>query len=171
MTDLPNTIAIFLIRELEGFQRELELFPDDESVWKTVPGVTNSAGNLALHLAGNLQYYVGAVLGGTHYIRNREDEFSRRSGTRNQLVLEIQATMRTVRAVVPSLPPDTFGRVFPEKVFGRDLRTDRFLLHLCTHAAYHLAQAGYLRRIVTGLNQTSGAIPLAPLETGIRRTS
>jgi hypothetical protein len=56
-------------------------------------------------------------------------------------------------------------------VFGRDLRTDRFLLHLCTHAAYHLAQAGYLRRIVTGLNQTSGAIPLAPLETGIRRTS
>jgi hypothetical protein len=61
--------------------------------------------------------------------------------------------------------------VFPEKVFGRDLRTDRFLLHLCTHAAYHLAQAGYLRRIVTGLNQTSGAIPLAPLETGIRRTS
>jgi hypothetical protein len=171
MMDLANTIAIFLVRELEGFQRELELFPDDQSVWKTVPGVTNSAGNLALHLAGNLQYYVGAVLGGTHYIRNREDEFSRRSGTRDQLILEIQATMRTVRAVVPSLPPDTFGRVFPEKVLGRDLRTDRFLLHLCTHAAYHLAQAGYLRRVVTGLNQTSGAIPLAPLETGIRRTS
>ena len=169
MTDLAATIAIFLVRELEGFQRELELFPDDQSLWKTAPGVTNSAGNLALHVAGNVQYYVGTVLGRTHYVRNREDEFSRRSGTRNEVIAEIQAAIRIVRTVVPALPPEEFDRVFPEKVFGRDLRTDRFLLHLCTHAAYHLAQAGYLRRIVTGLNQTSGAMSLAPLEAGMRR--
>ena len=169
MTDLAATIAIFLVRELEGFQRELELFPDDQSLWKTVPGVTNSAGNLALHVAGNVQYYVGAVLGNTHYVRDREDEFSRRSGTRSEVIGEIQAAIRVVRKVLPARHRDTFDGVFPEKVFGRDLPADRFLLHLCTHAAYHLAQAGYLRRIVTGLNQTSGAIPLAPLEAGIRR--
>jgi hypothetical protein len=164
VTDLPHTIAIFLIRELKGFQRELELFPDDESVWKTVPGVTNSAGNLALHLAGNLRYYVGMVLGGVHYVRNREDEFSRRSGTRHDVIGEIQVAIHIVQHVMPSLPQASLDRVFPEKVLGQDLRTDRFLLHLCTHAAYHLAQAGYLRRIVTGVNQTSGAIPLAPLD-------
>ena len=132
----------------------MELFPTTKRL-EDGAGVTNSAVTWSAS-CGQLQYYLGAVLGGTHYIRNREDEFSRRSGTRNQLILEIQTTVHTVRAVVPTLPPDAFSRVFPEKVFGRDLRTDRFLLHLCTHAAYHLAQAGYLRRIVTGLNQTSG---------------
>jgi hypothetical protein len=64
MSDMTNDVTKLLIRELEGFKRELALFPDDESVWRTAPGVTNSAGNLALHVAGGLQYLVGAVLGG-----------------------------------------------------------------------------------------------------------
>jgi hypothetical protein len=71
MSDTSKDIAVLLVRELEGFRREIESFPDDETVWQTVPGVTNAAGNLALHVAGNLQYYVGSVLGGSCEIARR----------------------------------------------------------------------------------------------------
>src|SRR5678815_2545300 len=73
-----------------ALQREIELFPDDELLWKTPPGIANSAGNLALHVCGNLQYFVGAVLGETGYVRDRPLEFSRRSGTRAELVRELR---------------------------------------------------------------------------------
>src|SRR5436190_4511608 len=79
---ISDDVATLLVRELQACEREIALFPDDESVWRTVPGVTNAAGNLAMHLAGNLQYFIGAVLGETGYVRNRELEFGQRSGTR-----------------------------------------------------------------------------------------
>jgi len=81
VTDVSADFARALVRELEGFKRELALFPDDETIWKTAPGITNSAANLGLHLAGNLQYFIGSVLGATGYVRNREAEFGRRSGS------------------------------------------------------------------------------------------
>ena len=90
--------ALSLVRELEGFKRELALFPDDASVWTTVPGITNSAGNLALHVAGNLQYFIGTVLGGTGYVRHRELEFGRRSGSRAwKMYAELDAAIAVVR--------------------------------------------------------------------------
>ena len=160
MNDLAETVSRLLVRELEGFARELELFPDDASVWRTVPGVTNSAANLALHVAGNLRYYVGAVLGGTGYVRDREDEFSRRSGPRSELTREIQAAIRVVQDVLRDLTAGRLALEYPEPVNGLALRTDRFLLHLCTHAAFHLGQAGCLRRALTAESNSSGPIPL-----------
>src|SRR6186713_2326213 len=76
--NIQLSIAALLQRELAGFEREIGLFPDDETLWRTMPGVPNSAGNLALHVAGNLQHFVGAVLGGSAYVRDRNGEFSRR---------------------------------------------------------------------------------------------
>jgi hypothetical protein len=152
-----------LVRELEGFKRELARFPDDESVWKTVPGVTNSAGNLALHLAGNLQHFIGTALGGSTYVRNREEEFGRRSGSRVEIYRELDAAIDVVQSVLPSLSDDKLAAEFPEKLMGLTFRTNAFLVHLCAHAGFHLGQAGYLRRIVTGDSTSSGPIPLQPL--------
>jgi hypothetical protein len=161
---LTANLATLLVRELRGFQRELELFPDDAGIWKTVPGITNPAGNLALHVAGNLQHYVGAILGGTSYLRHRDVEFSRRSGTRSEVVAELESAIRVVQSVMPHVTEETLRRIFPaEEVDGRQIRTDLFLTHLCTHAAYHLAQAGFLRRVLSGENRGSGAIPLSAL--------
>ena len=160
MNDLAETVSRLLVRELEAFERELALFADGDSVWRTVPGVTNSAGNLALHVAGNLQYYVGAVLGGSGYVRDREDEFGRRSEPRSGVTREIRAAIRVVQEVLRDLPGERLEREYPEPVNGLPLRTDRFLLHLCTHAAFHLGQAGYLRRVLTADNRSSGTIPL-----------
>jgi hypothetical protein len=156
-------IALSLVRELDGFKRELALFPDDESVWTTLPGVTNSAGNLALHVAGNLQHFIGAVLGGTGYVRNRELEFGQRSGPRENIYAELDAAIAVVRRVLPGIANDTLDQEFPEQLMGMTFRTSTFLVHLCAHAGFHLGQAGYLRRILTADSKSSGPIPLQPL--------
>jgi Protein of unknown function (DUF1572) len=163
VSQTAHDIVLVLTRELEGFRREILLFPDDASVWRTVPGVTNSAGNLAIHVAGGLQYLVGALLGGTGYVRNREAEFSRRSGTRSEIVAELDRAILVVRDVLPRLSPDTLAADLPEAVFGLRFRTGIFLIHLCAHAGFHLGQAGYLRRMMTGDATSSGPLPLAPL--------
>jgi hypothetical protein len=165
MTTIGVDIATLLTRELEGFKRELELFPDDQTIWRTVPGVTNSAGNLAIHVAGGLQYLIGAVLGGTGYVRNREAEFGRRGGTRSEVMAELDRAMAVVCQVLPQLSDDTLAADFPEAVLGVRFRTSRFLLHLCAHAAFHLGQAGYLRRAMTGNPATSEPLPLGPLSS------
>ncbi len=163
MNQLAQDLSRLLVRELEGFRREVELFPDDESVWKTTAGVTNSAGNLALHVAGNLQHFVGAVLGRTGYVRDRDAEFNRRSGSRAELVAGLDAAMRAVRDTLPSLPAARLDEPYPEPVMGTTVRTGFFLCHLATHLAFHLGQAGYLRRALTGDARTSGAVPVRVL--------
>ena len=152
-----------LRRELETFTKEIESFPDDESVWRTLPGVTNSAGNLALHVSGSLQHFLGAVLGGTGYSRNREREFGLRSGTRQSIVEELTAALRVVDDVCPRIPAARLEEAFPQTVGGVKLPTGLFLCHLTTHVSYHLGQAGYLRRLVTGNSASTGAVALPPL--------
>ena len=164
---IQQSIAALLQRELQAFERELQLFPDDETVWRTMPGVPNSAGNLVLHVAGNLQHFVGAVLGGSAYVRDRDREFSRQSGSRSELVSELQKAAAAVRMVVPNLTDDVLGHDFPEAVIqNRRIQTLRFLLHLCAHASFHLGQAGYLRRGLTGQAQSAGPVPLGVLTEG-----
>jgi len=160
---MTNQIATLLARELDGFSREISLFKDDETLWKTVPGITNSAGNLALHVTGNLRYFVGKVLGGDAYVRDRDAEFGRRSGTRDELLSEISKTAEVVRKVLEEFPESRLTEDFPDSVMGTRIRTDLFLLHLCVHAGFHLGQAGYVRRMVTGDSTSSGPLPLKPL--------
>jgi len=163
MTELGRNLAILLVRELETFEREIGLFGDDESIWRTVSGCPNSTANSALHVAGNLRYYVGAVLGRTGYVRDRDHEFGRRSGRRSDVQAELRAAIRDVAATLPALPDAVFAGDFPEPVNGQRLNTGRFLMHLCAHAAYHLGQADYVRRAVTEDGRSSGPVPLSAL--------
>ena len=163
MNPPAHDIALAMARELEGVKRELAMFPDDASAWRTVPGVTNSAANLALHLAGNVQYLIGTVLGGTGYVRNRELEFNRRSGARAEVAAELDAAVRVVADVLPRLSQEQFDAPYPELVMGLRFRTGALLVHLSVHAGFHLGQAGYIRRVITGDATSSGPIPLQPL--------
>jgi len=158
-----NALGVLLVRDLEGFQREVELFPSDELLWETAPGVTNSAGNLALHVAGNLQHYVGAVLGQTGYVRKRELEFGQRSGTRAEAVRELGQAIDVVRRVLPTVSPEVLRNAYPEAVGGVTPPTGRFLMHLAVHLAFHLGQAGYLRRLLTGENRSAGPVSVQAL--------
>ena len=112
LMNIQHSIAALLQRDLAGFEREIGLFPDDGMVWRTLPGVQNSAGNLALHVAGNLQHFVGAVLGGSAYVRDEDGEFSRRSGSRREIVEELQKAAVAVRTVLPNLGDISCSAIF-----------------------------------------------------------
>jgi hypothetical protein len=170
MREVIEDIRIMLGRELGAFQREIELFPDDELVWKTVPGIVNSAGNLALHVCGNLQLFVGAQLGGTGYVRNRELEFSRRSGTRVELIAALRTTADVVDAALSRVSDDAFLHELPEAKRGMIFTAHTFLIHLCAHTAFHLGQAGYLRRVLTGDPASSGPMSIDELFAAVNES-
>ena len=163
MPSLTSILTTQIVRELQGFIREIEAFPSDDSVWHTRRGVTNSAGNLALHVCGNLQDFVGRVLGGTSYVRNRELEFSQREGTRASLVAELRTTIGVIQSVMPELSDEAMVGNYPMPLAGKTINTTAFLVHLAAHLAFHLGQAGYLRRVITGDSTSTNPLPLAAI--------
>jgi hypothetical protein len=152
-----------LIRELSAFSRELDLFPDEALIWATAPGISNPAGTLVLHVCGNLQYYIGAVLGNTGYLRNRGLEFSARDVPRAVLKATLEKTADVVGAVLAGLPDESLAAEYPDVLGGPRMPTGLFLGQLTSHLALHLGQVGYLRRILTGANESSGALALREL--------
>ena len=161
--DFPTVVRVQIVRELEGFVREVEACPDDESLWRVAPGVTNSVGTLALHVCGNLQDFVGRVLGGSPYVRNREHEFSHRGSSRADLVVELRRASEAVSDALSRLDPARLDEDYPMPLGGNTVNTASFLSHLGAHIAFHLGQAGYLRRIVTGSNTSTSPLPIAAL--------
>ena len=149
MTSIQDDFRAVLLRELEGLQREIAMYPDDASLWRTEEGVANSSGNLALHVAGNLQHFIGYVLGGRPFQRDREAEFGRRSGSRDDVIEQVRRAIEAVVDVLPTLTDEQLDQPFESHPEVR-VSTRRFLLHLCTHTAFHVGQVGYLRRILTG---------------------
>jgi uncharacterized damage-inducible protein DinB len=156
---LSQELAAPFVRDLTRLTQELRAFPDTSTVWQTAPGVANSAGTLALHLEGNLREYVGRLLGGIAYQRNRPLEFSARGVERDELVSRIEAVREMVSRVISSLSADALSAAYPEPYDGASLSTAQFLVHLLTHLNYHLGQVDYLRRFTTG----QSAITLASL--------
>jgi uncharacterized damage-inducible protein DinB len=164
VSSLTDDICVLLARDLEGLQREVELFPDDHTLWSTGPGVTNSAGNLARHIAGNLRYFIGDALGGIRYRRDREAEFGARSGSRREIIEEVGRALTVVHDVLPGVTPAQLAAPF-EAHPGIRVSTQRFLLHLCTHTAFHVGQVGYLRRLLTGDSRTTNTVSSSRLES------
>lgn len=156
-------VGRMLERELIAFRREVELFPDDGSLWKVVPGITNPAGTLALHVAGNLRHFVGAVLGGSRYVRDRDAEFSRRGLRRSEVIRELELAEDEIEPAILALTEAALASPYPLAVGGVTMPTGRFLMHLAVHTGFHLGQAGYLRRMITGDGTSSGAIGLGAL--------
>jgi Protein of unknown function (DUF1572) len=163
MTMSADWIATLFTRELDSFERELLLFPDEAAVWRTVPGVTNSAGTLALHVSGNLLHFIGAVLGSSGYVRDRSREFSARDISRASLIAEIDSARTVIARVMPRLTDDDLSQPFPEEIAGARIATGLFLTHLSAHLAFHLGQAGYLRRMLSGDPRSSSPLPLTVL--------
>lgn len=151
-----SDVAEILERHLQTLRTELEAYEREEDLWKTAPGIANSAGTLALHLMGNLQHYIGAVLGKTGYVRDRDAEFARRDVPRAEILSELERTIGVVRRVLPSLDPTTLADEYPQEVAGRRMTTGYHLIHLTAHFTYHLGQVNYHRRLL-GNRETAGA--------------
>lgn len=137
-----------LLRDLASLRREVEQYPDDAALWRPLPGIANAGGNLALHLAGNLQSLIGSQLGGSGYVRDRAWEFAARDLTRARVLQEIDAAARAVETGLAALDPATLDQEFPLPMGGKHIPTRQLLLQLSSHLAYHLGQLNYHRRMV-----------------------
>ena len=153
MTDPSSTIRdslrFVLIRDLRSLDAQIAAYPDDESPWRVVPGISNSAGNLVLHLAGNLRHFLGATLGGTNYVRDRATEFSTKGLSRADLRREVQAAITDVELALTRISGEQLDATYPLPIADRHVRTTEFLVHLAVHLTYHLGQIDYHRRILT----------------------
>jgi uncharacterized damage-inducible protein DinB len=156
-------VRTVLVRDLEALKREITAYPTDADVWTVPPGTQNSAGTLALHLAGNLRHFIGARLGATGYVRDRPAEFSRRGVPRSELASEIDRAIIDVRETLQRLDADRLEDPFPDVVAGVRVTVCDFLTHLAAHTGYHLGQVDYHRRIVTGSGTTVGAMAVPEL--------
>jgi len=142
-------ISAIMTRDLRALRRELEAYADERDIWKIQPGINNSAGNLALHLAGNLQYFIGTVLSGTGYVRDRDAEFNRRDAPRAELLRQVDAAIAAV-ALLSRVSDAELAKPFPLPVGGVTLATGDFMIHLAAHFTWHLGQVDYHRRLLTG---------------------
>ena len=145
---LTQTLKTLFRRELEKLKQEIELYKEESKLWIIEKGIANSAGNLCLHLVGNLNTYIGKELGGTGYIRNRELEFSQKDVSRDELVKKIDETIGVVEKVLDSITNPQLEEEYPVIVFAEKMSTGFFLIHLIAHLTYHLGQINYHRRLL-----------------------
>lgn len=150
MTDTATLAKTALVQELEHLRdavREVVGPLSDDQLWTKPIEPGNSIGHLILHLTGNLNHYVGAQLGGTGYVRDREREFTEtRRPTRETLLANFDDAVATFRRVVSGLSPEQLAAAHPEARFGPVLTG---LIHLVSHFALHRGQMSYIARLVS----------------------
>jgi uncharacterized damage-inducible protein DinB len=145
---MQNALVELFERDLRKLEREILAYQKEKNLWLLSKAIRNSAGNLAIHICGNLQYYIGTVLGKTGYLRNRDNEFSIKDVKRETIIEEIQNTQNVVERVLSNLTHDTLITKYPQQVLGFEMTTEYFLIHLFGHLSYHLGQINYHRRLL-----------------------
>jgi uncharacterized damage-inducible protein DinB len=135
-------------RDLNKLKAEIGSYQNESKIWSIDKNISNSAGNLCLHLIGNLNTYIGAQIGKTNYIRNRELEFTQKDIPQAVLITQIEATIQTINEALLLLTDDDLRKEYPLLVFETKTSTEFLLIHLTTHLAYHLGQINYHRRLL-----------------------
>ena len=143
-----ETLKILFKRDLEKLKTEIELYRNEKSIWYIEKAIANSAGNLCLHLVGNLNAYIGAGLAKTNYVRQRDLEFSLKDIPSSVLVQKIEATMLVVEDGLTTLNEQQLQGYFPVIIWDKPTGMEYTLIHLLTHLNYHLGQVNYHRRLV-----------------------
>jgi uncharacterized damage-inducible protein DinB len=143
-----ETLKTLFNRDLYKLKLEIESYQNESKIWYIEKSITNSAGNLCLHIIGNLNTYIGLQIGKTNYIRNRDLEFSNKDIPKAVLIAQISATIQTVNDSLLLVSDDDLQNEYPLLVFETKTSTEFFLVHLTTHLAYHLGQINYHRRLL-----------------------
>jgi uncharacterized damage-inducible protein DinB len=145
---LNQVLKTIFNRDLTKLRTEIASYKQEANLWKIEKDIANPAGNLCLHLVGNLNTYIGAILGNSGYIRNRDLEFSARDIPKEELLRKIDETIKVVERVLDTLTPDQLKEEYPQLVLAEKTTTEFFLVHLATHLTYHLGQVNYHRRLI-----------------------
>ncbi|MEZ5064107.1 MAG: DinB family protein [bacterium] len=160
---MKTEIARILQRDLAAIRREIEAYPSEADLWKSPPGITNPGGTMALHVAGNLRHFFGAVLAKDGFVRDRPAEFAARDVPRADIVARLDAAATAVARSLESLPESRLDEPYPVDFDGLTLSVRQFVLHLAVHLAYHLGQIDYHRRLVCADARTVGAVSIPEL--------
>ena len=148
MNPVTESLIKIFERDLLKLEEEIKLYPSEESLWKIHGEIKNPGGNLCLHLCGNLQYYIGAILGGTDYKRNRDLEFAAKQIPKKELISDILKTRKAVKTTLEKIDVFMLEQEYPMQVFSHSMTTTFFLIHLAAHLGYHLGQVNYHRRLL-----------------------
>lgn len=145
---LTSTLQALFRRDLEKLKLEISQYQQEHHLWKTEGNIANSAGNLCLHLVGNLNHFIGTVLGNTGYVRQREREFSDKHVPRQEMLRMVEETMIIIEQSLGRITDSKLQKPYPIEVFGYPMTTEYFLIHLAMHLDYHLGQINYHRRLL-----------------------
>ena len=145
---LIKTLIKLFNRDLNKLKDEINGYSNESNLWVVDKAVSNCSGNLCLHIVGNLNHFIGAELGGTGYIRQRDLEFSLKDVPREELLRQVDDVMKTVEEALSKLTQEDLEKEYRRRVFEDYMTTGYFLVHLSTHLAYHLGQINYHRRLL-----------------------
>ncbi len=134
------------LRDIQKLHDEIQLYANDDLLWKVEPGISNSGGNLCLHLIGNLQHFIGATLANTGYVRNREEEFSTKDLSKHELMVMLHDTQAMLQSALPKLTDADLNKEYPYDFMGKRT-TAWYLNQFLLHFQYHLGQINYHRRL------------------------
>lgn len=143
-----STLTELFERDLLRLKSEIELYRDEDNLWVVKEGISNTAGNLCLHLIGNLNHFIGATLGNTGYIRHRDDEFSLKNIPRQDIITNLNNCILIVKETLQKLTLADLEKDFPLEKHGTIVSTGNMLIHLYGHLSYHLGQINYHRRLL-----------------------
>jgi len=143
-----NEIKELYKNHLEKNITELELYINQNDIWTIAPGIINSAGNLTLHIVGNLNLFIGANLNNTGYLRNRDAEFSLKDIPKAKLIAMLQSTKQMIDKCLSEMDNTDLGKMYPTDKFGEGRTTTYVLVYLLAHLDYHLGQINYHRRLL-----------------------
>ncbi len=144
-----NTSLITLFnRDLDRLKTEIALYKNDTDFWKIEKEIKNSAGNLAIHLVGNLNHFIGAVLGKTGYIRDRDGEFNNKNIARELILNDIDKVKEIIANALSNLSTSDLQETYPINIRKEGMSVEQFLMHLYGHLNYHLGQINYHRRLI-----------------------
>ncbi|RXM43777.1 DinB family protein [Flavobacterium sp. YO64] len=145
---LIETLKSLFNRDLNKLKVEIESYQNENQLWAIDKNISNSGGNLCLHLIGNINTYIGAEIGKTGYVRNRPLEFSLKDIPKSELIGKIEETIIVVNNTLDLLSEEDLNTIYPQIVFEKEMTTGFFFVHLSTHLAYHLGQINYHRRLL-----------------------
>jgi hypothetical protein len=145
---MKDVLILLFERDLKKLISELEAYRDEENIWKVSENISNSTGTLVLHLVGNLNHFIGAVMGNTGYIRNREAEFSLKNVPKQEMLDQIVNTIKVIESIIAEFPESRYPENYPFEVFGYPMTYEYFMMHLQGHLNYHLGQVNYHRRLL-----------------------
>ena len=146
---VKETLTKIYVGDLQKVIKEIESYDSEDDIWKTADGITNSGGNLALHLIGNINHFFGANLGKSGYVRERDLEFSDRNVSRQEIIDRLEQTIEVFKETMNGLSNEDLHGDYPEVLGGETQKTLPVIIYMLSHLNYHIGQINYHRRLLS----------------------